>query len=269
LLIRRQTGGGRRETKRSDCGFTKFSPPGQRAFSHPKRGGFSIKRDTCTEWTGHLHSYCEVSAVRNVGIAAILLFGSCIVKDDNLNTLQGLNACGVDDLDTTLPSGKYVDFFLNSDSTLIMSWGSQQNGKIGAHEYGKWPVPRGLPWYICEFDDYIALRESCGSSCWSLMLLPTNPGDSIVVLEEDLLRDTNRGYIFARRCFEEESEFCLYNVNSRTHQPINLPGYEWPGDITIALDSFAFVEEGLFVRWDSHLSDGRGFGEMDTVVAIE
>ncbi len=215
--------------------------------------------------------------MKNAVFAAILLFGGCMVKDDPSTTPQAFNSCRVytspaqeaNQMDTFLPSGKYIDFFLNSDTTLIMSWGSQQNGKIGAHEYGKWPAPRGLPWYICEFDNYIAMRESCGSSCWSLMLLPVKPGDSIVVLEEDLLRDTNRGYIFARSCLEEEGEFCLYNVNSGTHQPINLPDYEWPGDITIALDSFAFVEEGLFVRWDSWREDGSAIGSRDTILQLQ
>lgn len=210
--------------------------------------------------------------MKNVAFAGILFFSGCLIKDDPLSTLQGLSASAdlaVDDLDTTLASGKYLDFYLNADSTLIMAWGSNTNGKIGAREYSKWPVPMGLPYYQCEFENYIAIRHSCGSSCWSLTLLPTRKQDSIVVLQEDLIRDTNRGYIFARRCFEEESEFCLYNVSNGKHQLINLPGYEWPGDITIALDSFAFVKEGLFVRWNSWKESGGGIGSRDTIITLK
>lgn len=216
--------------------------------------------------------------MRNVGIVALILFGGCTVKEDDPITLQGFNPCRVytspaaevNETDTFLTSGKYVDFFLNSDSTLMVSWGSTQYGKAGAQEYDTWPMPRGVPWYLCEFDDYIAMRESCGSSCWCLILLPIKPNDSIVVLEEDLLRDTNRGYVFGRRCANENSaEFCLYDVNNHQHTPVVLPGYEWTGDITIALDSLAFVEEGLYVRWTSHLNDGNGLGERDTVIVIE
>jgi hypothetical protein len=205
--------------------------------------------------------------MKNAGFMALLLFGGCMVKDDAPPTPQAFNSCRVDDLDTTLPSGKYLDFYLNADSNLIMSWGSKTNGKIGAREYGKWPAPISLPFYQYEFENYIAIRHSCGSSCWSLTLLPTRKEDSIVVLQEDLCIDTNRGYIFARRCWDEDSEFCLYNVNNGKHKPVNLPGYEWPGDITIALDSFAFVEAGLFVRWDSWKEEGGGIGECDTIFA--
>jgi hypothetical protein len=245
--------------------FEDLLPPGQSELPHPKTCRFSIKTNSCSVLQRQTIHQSKFSKVRNAGFAALLLFGSCMVKDD---TLQGLSACGVDDLDTTLLSGKYVDFFLNSDSTLMMSWGSAQYGNQGAHEYGKWPVYLGLPRYICEFDEYIAMRESCGSPCWNLILLPVIPGDSIVVLQEDLLQDTNRGYVFGNRCHNEDSAaFCLYDVNHRMHHPITLPGLEW-ASIEIRIDSCAFVKEGLFLRWNSWKEAGGGIGSRDTVISL-
>jgi hypothetical protein len=172
-------------------------------------------------------------------------------------------------MDTALASGCYLDYWLSQDSTVMITWGTPQEGKIGAMESERWPgwAPHE---YKCAFENYIALRYRCGSPCWSLTLLPKNPNDSIITLQEDLLRDTKRGYVFGNRCYKEmdSADFCLYDVNRRIHHPIRLPGLEWTS-IEIVLDSCAFTDEGLYLQWFAHDNLESGFGEQDTVISIE
>jgi len=62
--------------------------------------------------------------------------------------------------------------------------------------------------------------------------------------------------------------FLFVRVNHKIHHPINLHGYEWPGDITLALDSFAFVRGGLYIEWHALSGDGNGFDKTDTVIGL-
>lgn len=172
---------------------------------------------------------------------------------------------GVDIYDTVIASGAYLDYWLATDNTVMITWGTPQEGRIGALPSEKWPgwAPH---FYKYNFENYIGLRYSCGSPCWTLTLLPKNKSDTITTLMEDLCVDTNRGYVFGNRCITEENcDFCLYNVNSGKHQPITLPGLEWTGDIMTVLDSCAFVDAGLFLRWSSHINDQ---GLRDTIIDL-
>lgn len=175
-----------------------------------------------------------------------LLFGMCAKWLDNPHQYD----LQPDDMDTTLASGKYLDFYLDADSNLIMAWGSGANGRVGAFKYDKWPMPMSAPWYECEFDNYIGLRESCGCPCWTLTLLPLQKNDSIITLEEDFIRDTKRGYVFGNRCMNEDSaDFCLYDVSHRRHHLITLPGLREDVDITAVLDTCFFTNDGVYIRW--------------------
>src|ERR1044072_5615600 len=109
----------------------------------------------------------------------------------------------IDMMDTTLPSGKFLDYWLATDSTVMITWGDATHGKVGALESERWTgwAPH---YYWCEFDHYIGVRYSCGSPCWDLTLLPLDKTDTLIHLMEDLLIDTTRGYILANGCPYEE-----------------------------------------------------------------
>ena len=211
--------------------------------------------------------------MRNVVFAGILLFGGCWVKEESPGTpCKGLRACRVDDFglysrhasywrfpiveyDTTLPSGKYLDYWI-LDSIIMINWGSKATGDIGTMVSER--TPGWAPhYYWCEFENYIGARYSCGSPCWSL-----------ISVMEDIVVDTNRGYILANGCPNENQDYCLLDLNTQKHHPITLPGLRVDRTMMDAIDAADFTNEGLHIRWRRECNYGSGFEPVDTVIAL-
>ncbi len=173
----------------------------------------------------------------------------------------------VNSMDTTTSSGNSLDYWLASDSTVMIAWSNSAHEKIGILPSEK--MPGWAPhYYYCEFENFIGMRYSCGCPCWSLTLLPLNKNDTIENFMEDLAVDTKRGYIFAQSCLAEKGQFCLYSVNLHQHNSIRLAGLDTTVEILGRLDSVGFIEEGLYLRWHSFLAYGGTGNARDTIIVL-
>jgi len=152
-------------------------------------------------------------------------------------------------MDTLTARGNYLHYSIDDSSNTIITWGSKKTGDIGTFMSERYPgwSPH---WYLNEWKNYIGLRYSCGSPCWSLTLLPLNKKDSILNFMEDFACDTARGFIFCRS-YKENELFCLVNVNTGREKEIKLKDIDMESLMMGAVDSCAFVKKGLYVRWNA------------------
>lgn len=210
--------------------------------------GFSIKTGTYTNGlAGQVH-WCEVSAVRNLGIAAILFFGGCMVKEGDTPAIPWSKAVEVDALDTVLPSGSYVDFEFMQPEDYMLTWGSPDSGNIG-----KLPGVEcrndGCPYeYICEFENYIGIRGSCGMALWSFCLLPKNKKDTIIRLSCDLHYDTNRGYVLRDAASTKTAWIFVCTCESQNTSPDQSSRLRMAGRYYACVGQFCVCERRIVHR---------------------
>lgn len=226
--------------------------------------------------------------MKNVGLAVILLFCGCLTKDDPLTTLQGFNPCrvavpaastqslihspGTVDLDTLLPSGWRVDFRAYPDHWYAVSWSAPDNTIIGKFK-SEGCMSGDCPYsFQCEFENYIALNQSCGLALWALRLLPKNKSDTTISIICDLAIDTKRGYILSKGCnhkdVSDSCDFCLLNINTMKHHPIFLKGLPETGFFSSQLDKIEFEDNGVHLWWNATDDYRIGTGMTDTVIAF-
>ena len=150
--------------------------------------------------------------------------------------------------DTTLTSGYFLKYVLDSTSTIRIVWGNENFKRWKADEqYPGWAPS----YYKFEFQDYIALGHACGTGCWSLTLLPKNEKDSIISYDEDITSDVHRNLIFYKNYDENATResFFVEHIPTRKKTEIVLDSLSTFGSWSNAIEQSSFVKNGIYIKW--------------------
>jgi hypothetical protein len=148
-------------------------------------------------------------------------------------------------MDTTTSSGLALHYNLDSSNKVSITLARKKLKRTFKSE--QFPQP-GTYTYKCEWPNYVGMKNSCGTSCWTLTLLPLNKKGGIVTYDYDLASDSRKNLLFCKKHLEG-NEYFVTNVETRKKKKILLPALAGNGLPGSGIDSIAFVKQGLFIKW--------------------
>ncbi|HXC04121.1 MAG TPA: hypothetical protein VNZ86_05165 [Bacteroidia bacterium] len=147
--------------------------------------------------------------------------------------------------DTLTPGGYALHYSLDSADQPVITLSHKKFHRIFPSYAFTQP---GTYVYKNEWKHFIGLRNTCGSTCWTLTLLPLGKQGQITHYDFDISSDTKNELVFGKKTYEG-SEYYVANIRTGRKKKIvlkDIAGQGLPGN---GIDSVAFVKEGIYIKW--------------------
>jgi hypothetical protein len=149
-------------------------------------------------------------------------------------------------LDTLTPAGNSLRYSLDSSRKIVVTVSNKHFQK--SFKSSQFTEP-GLYVYNNEWKEYVGLRNKCGSTCWTLAVLPLTKKGRVANYDYDIAADSQTNRLFCKKHLEGNDYYVL-NIETKKRKLITLSGLAGNGFIGSGIDSVAFVKGGLFVKWE-------------------
>ncbi len=148
--------------------------------------------------------------------------------------------------DTLTPAGYSLKYAVDSTNKLVITVGGKKFRRV----FHGIDLPQsGTYTYKNEWKNFIGLRNTCGTSCWTLSLLPLKKNGPVINYDYDLASDTKRDLLFGKK-HPDGNEYYVVNVKTTKKAKIilkDIADQDKPGS---GIESVSFVKEGIKVKWN-------------------
>jgi len=149
--------------------------------------------------------------------------------------------------DTLTPGGYSLHYTLDSTNQPVITL----SGKKFHRSFPSYQFEQpGTYVFKNEWKHFIGLRNTCGSSCWTLALLPLGRSGQITHYDFDISSDTKRDLLFGKKNYDG-NEYYVANIKTGKKKKIILSDIAGKGLPGKRIDSVAFVKEGIYIKWKS------------------
>jgi hypothetical protein len=149
-------------------------------------------------------------------------------------------------LDTLTPAGNFLKYSLDTNNKVVVTVGNNHFQR--SFKSAQFSEP-GVYTYKNEWKSYVGLHNSCGSTCWTLTLLPLAKKGRLITYDYDIASDSKTNLLFCKKRLEG-NEYYVTNIQTSKKKKITLSGISGMGFVGNGIDSVAFVNGNLYVKWE-------------------
>ncbi|MFI5151146.1 MAG: hypothetical protein ACHQRM_15545 [Bacteroidia bacterium] len=147
--------------------------------------------------------------------------------------------------DTLTPGGYALHYSLDSANQPVITVSHNKFKRIFPSYQFTQP---GTYVYKTEWKHFIGLRNTCGSTCWTLALLPLSRQGQITRYDFDISADIKRELVFGKKTYDG-NEYYVANIKTGKKKKIvlkDIAGKGLPGN---GIDSVVFLKDGIYIKW--------------------